>query len=221
MRKIEAALFDFDGTLVNSEWFHFDCWNMALNQFDISLAADFYENHFAGVPTPINAKYIVDTYRLSISVEELTNIREAMVQQEFANHSIELMPYAQEIIEWLYDLSIPMVIVTGSPRNDVDQTLHKLNWDKYFEFAVTRDDVTISKPDAESYSTALNRLNLGKEEVLAFEDTENGLKSAKAAGLTCYGIQSNLNYHHKLSLADGIFLSLEAVKNHLVASKLV
>jgi beta-phosphoglucomutase len=60
-----------------------------------------------------------------------------------------------------------------------------------------------------------------KEDCLVFEDTINGVKSAKAAGLTCFAIQNNTDEHYKLAIADKLFLDFKEVKDYLVDNKLI
>nr|WP_221284599.1 HAD family hydrolase [Mucilaginibacter sp. SP1R1] len=86
---------------------------------------------------------------------------------------------------------------------------------------ITRTEVTKSKPDPESYNVCRDLLGLEKEDCLVFEDTVNGIRSAKAALLTCYAIQSNTDEHHKLNIADQLFLDLREAQNYLIENDLI
>jgi HAD superfamily hydrolase (TIGR01509 family) len=114
-----------------------------------------------------------------------------------------------------------IALVTSSPRQDVEAVFERNGLGKYFSLIITRTEVTKSKPDPESYNVCREKLGLAKEDCLVFEDTINGIKSAKAAQLTCYAIQSNTDEHHKLNIADKLFLDLLAAKNHLIENDLV
>jgi len=67
----------------------------------------------------------------------------------------------------------------------------------------------------------VEKLGLEKSDCLVFEDTLNGLRAAKAAGLTCFAIQANTDDHIKLAAADQIFLDFLAVKEFLIANELI
>jgi len=79
---LKSILFDFDGTLLNSESIHFDSWNQTLLPFEVSLKWDDYLLHYAGTPTNQNAKILIERFDLPISSEALTKSREQIGNQE-------------------------------------------------------------------------------------------------------------------------------------------
>jgi beta-phosphoglucomutase len=72
---------------------------------------------------------------------------------------------------------------------------------EYFEVVVTAGDVSIGKPDPEPYLLTAKKLGAKPHECLVIEDSENGVRSAKAAGMICIAI-SNTEKLDKLKLAD-------------------
>lgn len=114
-----------------------------------------------------------------------------------------------------------MALVTASKRPDVDEMFQKNGLGKFFKLLITRSDVKNSKPDPESYLLAVEKLGFAQEECLVFEDTLNGLKAAKAAGLTCFVIQGNVDDHEKLAAADQIFLNFEEARDYLIVNDLI
>ena len=221
MSTIKAVIFDLDGTLIDSEIFHFHIWNEILSVYDIKLNYSFYMDKFAGVPTPMNAAYLVEEYQLDIPKEALLEKREKLAVEKLATAELNMMPHALEMLEFFYQLKLPMALCTGSPREDVDIIFKRLNLGRFFQTSVTRDDVKHSKPDPEGYNLCVERLGLEKEKFLVFEDTPNGLRSAKAAGLTCYAIQHDTTEHSRLKDADKVFKQLEDAKNFLLSEKLI
>lgn len=131
------------------------------------------------------------------------------------------MPYVAEILDFFRDKKLKLAIVTSSPRKDVEAVLEKNGLGKYFQLIITRSDVIKSKPVPESYTMCREQLGLSVDECLAFEDTSTGVKSAKAAGLTCYAIQSNNEEHARLDLADKLFLNFEDTKNYMVENNII
>ena len=213
--RLKGILFDFDGTLVNSEVFNFDCWNETLSSFGASLVWDDYTLNNAGIPIPSNAKELIKKFSLNISPAELVERRQKVVDLRSKNYTPMLMPFAQQIVEHYHNAGLRLAIVTGSPLTDVNSFFSKVDFKKYFEFIITRDDVSESKPNPESYQLALSRLNLRKNEVIVFEDTENGVQSAVNAGLTCFAIQKETFLHHKLKSTQGIFQNLLEAKEYV------
>lgn len=210
---LKAVLFDFDGTLVDSEDFHFQSWNKTLQPYHISLEFENYLKNYAGVPTPANAKTLVSTYQLDISPVNLADKREKIEKEMLLHTSFSLLPGALHFLQLLKKRNIPLGLVTGSPRTFVDPLLTRLKLTGYFEFAITRSEVDKSKPHPESYLKALEKLAMNKEDVVVFEDSKSGVEAAKAAGLICIAIQPRKALQQKLTQADKIF------KNFAVAEK--
>jgi HAD superfamily hydrolase (TIGR01509 family) len=140
--------------------------------------------------------------------------RERLSREGFSTKDIRLMPYAAETLEYFKGKGLKIALVTASPRDNVKIIFERNGLGHYFDTMVTRSDVELSKPDPESYLKAVAALGVEKEDCVAFEDTLNGLRAAKGAGVTCYAIQHDEAQHAVLSIADKIFLSLdEAVKD--------
>lgn len=221
MAKFKALLFDLDGTLVDSEHFHFNTWNELLSESNVELTYDDFLKNYAGIPLPGNASRLKDLYEIETSLEELISRKEYLTVERLKTSEIGLMPFVQSAMDYFFSKELAMVLVTASKRADVDEMFKKNGLHKYFNFLVTRSDVKNSKPDPESYNLAVEKLGLLKEECLVFEDTLNGLRAAKAAGLTCYAIQGNTEDHEKLAAADKIFLDFEEAQNYLIANDLI
>lgn len=221
MAKFKALLFDLDGTLVDSEHFHFAVWNEILAESDIQLDyADFLKN-FAGIPLPGNAKRLKELYEIESSLESLISKKEDLTNERLITSRIELMPYVQETLDFFLTKGVAMALVTASKRPDVDVLFKKNGLNKYFNLLVTRSDVTKSKPDPESYNMAVKGIGFPKSECLVFEDTLNGLLAAKNAELTCFAIQGDKESHAKLAGADKIFTDFLQARNYITENELI
>jgi len=150
-RKLKCVLFDFDGTLIDSEHFHFTSWNIILNEFGHQMSYDYYNEHCAGVPATQNVKDVIELYDLPVKANELLAKGEKLTRERMGAHMPVLMPHAIETVAHFYNLGLPLAIVTGSPRADLDDTLSKVPLRKYFKTIITRNDVQNSKPNPESY----------------------------------------------------------------------
>jgi len=221
MAKFKALLFDLDGTLVDSEHFHFNTWNELLAESNVQLEYEDFLNNYAGIPLPGNAVRLKELYTIDSPLELLISRKEDLTVARLKTSKIELMPYAQDALDFFAGTGVKMALVTASKRPDVDEMFNKNGLGKYFSFLVTRSDVVNSKPDPESYNLAVGKFGLEKSECLVFEDTLNGLRAAKAAGLTCYVIQGNENDHEKLAAADKIFTNFEQAKAYLIENELI
>ena len=221
MSKIKALLFDLDGTLIDSEKFHFDCWNEFLCDYEVTLDFKDWLTNYAGIPLPQNAKTIIDRYKINDDLNDFIDRREVITFNGFKTKDIELMPHALEFIQYFYEQGLTLAVVTASPRIDVEAVFERNGLAKYFKLFVTRTDVSKSKPDPESYHICVELLGLEKEECIVFEDTVNGVKSAMAAGITCFAIQNNVRAHQKLKIADQLFLNFAHAKEFMLQKGLV
>ncbi|WP_316796117.1 HAD family phosphatase [Pedobacter agri] len=216
MSNIKALLFDLDGTLIDSEKFHFDCWNEFLSQYHVALDFKDWLSNYAGIPLPQNAKTIIGKFKIEENLEEFIEKSEQLTYDGFRTKDIALMPFALDFIEYFYDKGLTLAVVTASPRIDVEAVFERNGLAKYFSLFITRTDVSKSKPDPESYNICVEKLGLQKNECIVFEDTVNGVKSAMAAGITTYAIQNNIRAHQKLKMADQLFLNFSHAKSYIL-----
>jgi len=210
---LKAILFDLDGTLVDSEYFHFDCWNEILAEVGVQLTYEDWIKNYAGVPLPVNAQRLIDKYGITIPYDELVERREKLTLERFKTNDVNLMPHVLENLDLYTRKGLTLALVTSSPRQDVEAIFARNGLKHFFKLIITRSEVTNSKPDPESYNVCVEQLSLDKSECIVFEDTLNGVKAAKAADLVCFAIQSNTSEHVKLEVADKIFLDFNEATN--------
>jgi beta-phosphoglucomutase len=218
---LKAILFDLDGTLIDSEYFHFDCWNEILAESSVQLTYDDWVKNYAGIPLPVNAQRLIDKYNITTPYDELVERREALTLDRFKTNDVALMPFVLENLEFFTEKGLTLALVTSSPRADVEAVFARNGLKHFFKFTITRSEVTNSKPHPESYETCVRELGLAKDECIVFEDTQNGVKAAKAAGLVCLAIQRDKTEHAKLQIADKIFLDFNEAKNYLIEKGLI
>jgi sugar-phosphatase len=113
---------------------------------------------------------------------------------------------------------VPVTIVSGATRAEIEPVVEAAGLTPFLHGIVTADDVAAGKPDPDGYLRALALLDggLAAGDVLAFEDTEVGVASAKAAGLRCVGVTRTLGAA-RLAQADELIpqLDLAAIRRLL------
>jgi len=221
MNNVTALLFDLDGTLIDSEFFHFECWNEIIEETGFKLTYEDWLKNYAGVPLPTNAKNLSEKYHIKTPLHEIIERRENLTLERLKTKDVNLMPYVADVLDFFVNKNLTLALVTSSPRKDVEAIFERNGLGKYFKLIITRSEVTKSKPDPESYNTCIQKLGITKNQAIVFEDTINGVRSAKAAGLTCYAIQQNTDEHLNLSVADKLFLDFKEAKNYLVENNII
>jgi len=121
-------------------------------------------------------------------------------------HELSHIDGVLELIHKLEQKNIPMAIVSGALKNEVEACLIKSDLRKYFKFIICADMVSTSKPHPESYTMAfeyMNKIipNLTFNDCWVLEDSPTGLASAKGAHLNTIGI-TNTTSSENLELAD-------------------
>jgi HAD superfamily hydrolase (TIGR01509 family) len=104
-----------------------------------------------------------------------------------------------------------MAIVTSSEPEPFAAAHARAGIRHHFELVLTRDMYALAKPDPEPYALAVARLGVAPDRCLVVEDSERGLRAAKAAGLTCWVVPSTLTRGGRFEGADAILDDFAAV----------
>ena len=218
--RLEAILFDHDGTLVDSEATHWLLWRRLLAKYDRDLSEQDYKAYCAGVPTPLHAELVVQRLALPASARELAEKKDLLLQEFLAGSSFPLMPYAHETLTFFKHNGMKLGVVTGAGRLAVDNTLKRYGLASLFDIVVSGDDVVRSKPAPDVYLHALKLLAVPPQRGLAVEDTSNGVRAAVAAGLTCLAVRNDFSRHHDFAGAAHVFDHLEELRAWVAAEYL-
>ena len=123
----------------------------------------------------------------------------------------ELMPGVERYIADARALGLLLAVVSSSSRRWIVKHLDRFAIRERFDAIVSKDEVEIAKPDPELYLQALRRLQVRPDEAIALEDSMNGLRAAKAAGIACVAVPTRMTSGMDFSAADMKIASLEAV----------
>ena len=191
---MSAFIFDVDGTLVESEELHRTAFNEAFGKANLSWHWDSYRYKellkVSGGKERLRAfvdeEEITPDSPLDELVEHLHRAKTAFYTSAVEDGALALKPGVAALIAEARDRGIRLAIATTTSRANVDALLAAVFDDAgIFEVIACGDMVPAKKPAPDIYELALRELGLPASECLAFEDSENGLRSAKAAGLRC------------------------------------
>ena len=177
---IKAVAWDIDGTLVDSEPLHLKSLILVCKKYNIDIS-DLPDEYFIGVNLYGVWQVLQKRFPASLKFDEWTHEINSFY---FANSStLTMRPHASEVINELYILDITQVAVSNSNRSVVDINLAALGASKIMSFSISLDDVEKGKPDPSPYQMATAKLGLEPYEILAIEDSNSGIISARKAGL--------------------------------------
>lgn len=172
----QAVIFDFDGTLIDSETHLFDVINAQLTKYGAEpVSKAFYQRSIGGA-----AQELQDYLTKALGDEKKAEI------YEIHHHTMDELPFRTGIDKLLQQLkqhNIPMAIATSSYTKDIEAAYKALGLDQYIDVMIGREAVSQVKPDPEPYLTAAQALHFNPEHCLALEDSINGATSAVRAGL--------------------------------------
>jgi len=198
---IKAIFWDNDGVLVNTEHFYYEANRVIFAKLGIELTKEMYVENFLkksnGTWHLLQEKGY-DEKTISLLREE-RNFYYAKLLEEKA----QAIEGVEEIVKSFLG-KLLMGIVTSSRKDHFDIIHKKTGLLKYFDFVLTSEDYSKTKPDPEPYLRALKVSKMKKEECIVIEDSERGLKSALAAGLKCYIIPTDLTKDSDFSGASKI-----------------
>ena len=200
MKKIQAVLFDHDGTLVHSEPTHLAMWRKAVEPYGGYITDEEYWQLLLGVPAEENAEILIELRGLSTEVsvlvaEKLRHTREYLLAGCFPEVS-----GASDVLKRLYG-RVAMGLVSGSQRFCINATLKGHRWEHYFACIVTGEDVARNKPYPDSYLRAVALMDGNAESCVAIEDTQTGVLAAVAAGVPVIAIRNEYSLDHDFSKA--------------------
>lgn len=209
---MRAVLFDFDGVVVRSMEDHYEGWRKALAEYGIDMSPEeLYILEGQGVEAVAHQL----TRKFNIPTEETPNIIEKKQFYYDQLKKIEFYPDLVEVLQWAKEKQLNTAVVTGGDRKRVESTLENYGLNVYFDVVVTSDDVQQSKPSPEPYLRAARLLNVEPADCVVIENAPLGIRSAKAAGMTCIAITTTLSASF-LRQADVVVTNLKEV---LVALK--
>ena len=177
--KFKAALFDLDGTLLDTEPQYTEFWSAVGRRYRPDLS-DFNSRIKGTTLTQIYDLYIAEEYR-----EEITAQLDAWEQQMH----YAFMPGAEEYITRLHQGSVKTALVTSSNNKKMRQVRRALpRFDSLFDAVLTSEDFARSKPFPDCYLKAAEVLRVQPCDCIVFEDAFSGLQAAREAGMFVVGL---------------------------------
>jgi HAD superfamily hydrolase (TIGR01509 family) len=198
-----AVCFDFNGTLSHDEPILCEIFVELFAEHGRPLSAQEYFDQLAGVSDP----EIVRTWlgRDHPDVDAVIDERVARYRAACADGST--VPESVRAAVRLAASRVPVAVVTGAAQAEVEPVLDAAGLSEVVAAIVSSDDVAEGKPHPEGYLRALDLLGV-EGDAVAFEDTEAGVASAKAAGCRVFAVLGTLD-PHRLAAADEVVPAID------------
>jgi HAD superfamily hydrolase (TIGR01509 family) len=180
---IEAVIFDLDGVIVDSEiW-----WDEARREFAARRGRSWSEADRAAV-MGANSRQWSATMRERLHLDEPDRqIERAIVEavvERYRREGAPIIPGAVEAVRRIAR-AWPTAVASSAHGEVIDAALEATGLTGVFRVVVSSDEVDRGKPEPDVYLEAARRLGVDPRRCLVVEDSLNGVKAAKAAGMTC------------------------------------
>ena len=201
-RGFKAVIFDMDGVLVDSEPHHIILEKELFEEFGIDISDEEHLSYM-GVSADTMWNEIRKDKHLQISLYELLARHKEKAVGYFSEiSSLEPAEGLTDILEWLNGKNLPLAVASSSDRDVIGIILQKTGLAGHFSHIVCSDDVDNGKPAPDIYLHTASLLNVNPKECLVVEDSSNGIKAAKAAGVICIAYTGTSNGETDTSMAD-------------------
>ena len=216
---LKAVIFDMDGVIIDSEPTHMKLENETYKKLGIEVTGDEHLS-FVGATSHYMWEALKNKYKLSQTLEELIEYERSKYFKYLNSDECEitLIEGVKELIEDLHENGVNLAIASSSPLNVIEAIAKKFQIEEYFEVFVTGDYVKKSKPEPDIFIFASEKLGVSPENCVVIEDSHNGVRAAKKAGMKCVGFNSDVAGRQDISMADLVINSFKEV-NYIKLSK--
>lgn len=194
LKNIEGAVFDLDGTLLDSSW----VWEKVDEKFlgDRGFQVpDDYVDEISPLGAERAAVYTIERFGLNEDKDDIVREWIEMAKKEYATEVV-CKPYAKEFLEELHKLNIKMAVATSSDRELFMKTLEREGILKFFQKIVTVDEVERGKGYPDIYEEAARRIKVNPHKCLVFEDILAGVTGASLGEFNVVAVFDEKSKHN-------------------------
>lgn len=185
--KIEAIIFDLDGTLVDSEPNYFESDRKLLAEYGVMNFDAAMKNKYAGLGSKDMLEDIKKIYSIHESVGNLL-VKKNNYYLEIARKNTVVFPEMKKFLDLLQGNHYPIALASGSSPAVIDEILTITDLKKYFDVILSAEHVEKGKPEPDIFLEAAKRLDVLPENCLVVEDSQYGVEAAKRASMYCIAV---------------------------------
>lgn len=202
--KIQAVIFDMDGTTIQ------DLWKITNMPILHEHAPHLTEEEKDAIQNNMHKIGIYDFWKLihshcspALSFDDVIEANVYHLKNHYRDHDVELIPHFENFHKQVINSGLKTAIATSSQQHIINVLTERLPLENYFGSHIYNADHVgkVFKPAPDIYLYAAQQLGVHPCNCIAIEDSSSGIKAAKAAGMYCIGINTSKNVDD-LALAD-------------------
>jgi HAD superfamily hydrolase (TIGR01509 family) len=213
---IRAVIFDMDGVMIDSEPLWEKTERILLGRRGIDYNPT-YRDKIVGLNQKDSGKLLKETFNLPETVEQLLKERSEILLVLYEKE-LELVPGLLALLHELKKKGFHLALASSSPYKIIKFVLDKFSLNDFFQVVVSGDFVKFGKPHPDIYLHTANELQVKPWECVVIEDSINGVKSAKAAGMHCVAVPDKRLNQKEFLAADLILDRLDKVNTEVITS---
>ena len=207
-----------DGVIVDTEPVHHYAYNQHFQQLGIIITPEIYAS-FTGNSTKNIFERLKAEFNLTDEVQDLVATKRNLFNDAFdRKEDLFLLDGVEDLIKELHTNGMQLVLASSSAKVTINRVFNRFGLHQYFSHIVSGEDFPKSKPHPAIFEHAAFISGTPIQNCIVIEDSTNGIKAAKAAGIYCVGYDS---FHSKMqdySLADKVItdfkeLSFDTILN--------
>lgn len=179
---IAAVVFDMDGTLLDTEPLYREAMFAACAELGFAMTEDLHTAQI-GIPNDGAKELFMAEYGAAFPYERFHTRMHAIMAELEAERGVSHKPGVRDLLALLKARGVPAAVVTSTARPAAPDRLARAGILDMFEVVITRSDTQKGKPHPEPFLAAAARLGVAPEDCLALEDSPNGVRAAKSAGM--------------------------------------
>ncbi len=184
---MKAAIFDMDGTLLDSMWMWRTVLVRYLEHLGVENAAELNEAVFM-MDFMEAMEYVVAHTDVAMTAAEMFDDMKAYILRIYETQ-IELKPYVREYLTRLSEAGVHISLATLTDRNMVEAVLKKVGIWELFDYVVTVAEIGAMKSEPDIYEDCLAHAGCEKKDAVVFEDAAYCIETAHNAGFVCYAVE--------------------------------
>jgi len=187
MKAKWAAVFDWDGVILDSSRHHEQSWERLAEEEGKILPA----GHFLRGFGRRNVEIMRDLLHWSDDLGEIQRLslrKEELYREVVQDWGIQALPGVRTWMERLWEARIPCAIGSSTEQKNVRLGLRLLDLESFFQAAVTAEHVQKGKPAPDVFLQAAEKLGIEPRRCVVFEDAPSGVEAARAAGMRVVGV---------------------------------
>ena len=204
---IKCAIFDLDGTIVDSMKY----WSMAASDVITSFGMTPDPNlpiMSMSMSLTELAKYIINMHGFKYTVDEMCDLFDKAMEKRYGSE-VELKPNIINLLDKLKEMNVKLAIASSTSKGLVEICVKRLKIDGYFEYIADARKIVKSKQHPDIYMSCSDYLNIRYDESVIVEDLPFGIISTKPLGFKSIGVYDNMALKHQKSIIENADLYIE------------